>query len=433
MQQVSSGQGLIAIDSGDQLALAPAFSSDVSGNAQVALIDLSAITLASSAPKTWWHAPILIARTLWHGAFARAQAAPNPIKSLISLPGSDFAVAAVFDSIHARMLVEGSNTSTGAVTVYQLDLAGNIVNTIAATGLSQRGAFNFGGILFAPIHDLAVVGGSSQVGLLDTSKSPPVWDQSTVTATNCTDSLSLNFNTQVLFIACDGTNQFLDASTFGAPLPITPFQSNFGTTDGNAFDSTTNIIGVDPEFQDVTRVFNFNNLDTSASPATAPEVDVPGLGTTSIVGEGPGGQASANTKTHQLFILDEFGENFRLIQLPKSTVDGALNNNGQPGSGTTADAASAYTIAAGVLPMVTDGNGNMSHLFAVGDPNSATIDQSDNRAFLLATDDTTPTCQLWLVILELNNPPNGACVNCAQQWKPANSTTLVTTASTFCG
>jgi hypothetical protein len=239
----------------------------------------------------------------------------------------------------------------------------------------------------------------------------------------------LDFNTQILFDACDGFNQLVDTSTFGALLPVTPFQSTYGTTDGNAFDSTTAIVGVDPEFQDVTHVFNFNGLTASAT--TAPEIDVPGLGTTSLTGEGPGGQATANTVTHQLFILDEFGENYRLIQLPTAFVTGALNNNGQPGSNTTADAASAFTIAAGVLPLVTDASSNQSHLTAIGDPNSATIDQGSDHAYLLATDDT---CQLWLVTIDLNNPPFGACVSCSTQWTPAVSTTLLSTSSTVgCG
>ena len=243
--------------------------------------------------------------------------------------------------------------------------------------------------------------------------------------------MSLNFNTQTLFVACDGTNQFLNTSSLSGPLPLTNFQSTYGTTDGTAFDSTTNIVGVDPEFEDVTRVFNFHNLDISTDPATAPEIDVPGLGTTGLHGEGPGGQLTGNTKKHQLLALDEFGENFRLIQLPSSTINGALDNNGQPGTSTTPDAASAYTIAASVLPMVNDSGSSPSHLAAVGDPNSATMDTESNHVFLLATDDT---CQLWLVY-DLNNPTAGGCVSCGTQWTPPNSTILLstTTHTGICG
>ena len=433
VQNASSGQGLIAIDDKDGVAVAPIFTLDNNGNAQVALVNLSAITLASAVPAKWWQSPTLMARALREVMFPQAHATPNPIIGLISLLGSTFPVAAAYDSVHNKILVEASaSTTTGAVTIYQLSPSGHVDNMISATGLMQTGSFSYGGIIFDPVHDRAVVGGSYSVGLLDTSVDPPTWDATTVTSVECTDSISLNFNTQTLFAACDGTNQFLNTSHFGAQLPLTAFQSTYGTTDGNAFDSTTNIIGVDPEFQDVTRVFNFHNLNTSTNPATAPEIDVPGLGTTALHGEGPGGQLAGNSKKHQLFVLDEFGENFRVIQLPSTTINGPLDNNGQPGSKTTPDAASAYTIAASVLPMVTDKSSNPSHLAAIGDPNSATMDTESNHAYLLATDDT---CQLWLVVVDLNNPPLGACVSCGTQWTPPNSTILLSTTTNtgICG
>jgi hypothetical protein len=433
VQHAASGQGLIAIDDADQVAVAPIFTLDNNGNAQAALINLSAINLASAMPAGWWRSPTMLAKAIRAALIPEAHAVPNPIVGFISLLGSTFPIAAAYDSIHHKFLVEASaSTTTGAVTVYQLDINGNVDNTIAATGLTQFGTFDFGGIIFDPLHNRAIVGGEDQLGLLNTANDPPTWDATTITQVDCTDSFSLNFNTQTLFVACDGTNQFLKTSTFGAPMPLTNFQSTYGTTDGNYFDSTTNIVGVDPEFQDVTRVFNFTNLDTSTNPATAPEVDVPGLGTTGLHGEGPGGQLSGNTKKHQLFVLDEFGENFRLIQLPMTPINGPLNNNGQPGSMHPPDAASAYTIAASVLPMVTDKNSNQSHLSAVGDPNSATVDSESNHAFLLATDDT---CQLWMVVVDLNNPTSGGCVSCGTQWTPPNSAILMSTTAGvgYCG
>jgi|SRR5579863_8493596 len=431
IHNVATGQGLIAIDDKDQIAVAPIFTLDGNGNAQVAIIDLTQLTFAANEKLDWWRSPKMFASFLEGQLFPEAYATPNPLKGLVSLIGTTFPVAAAYDSVHDKILVEASLASTtGAVTIYQLDPGGVVDNTIPAPGLTQTGAFGFGGIVFDPVHNRAVVGGGSQLGLLNTAANPPTWDQTTVTDIECTDSFSLNVNTQTLFDACDGTNNLVNTSHFGAPLPVTSFQSTFGTTDGTAFDSTTNIVGTDPEFQDVTRVFNFSNLNTGATPATAPEVNVPGLGTTGLVGEGPGGQLTGNTVTHQLFVLDEFGENYRLIQLPKSKINGALDNNGQPGTSTTPDAASAYTISAGVLPMVTDKMSNPSHLEAVGDPNSATLDQNSDHVFLLATDDT---CQLWLVVVDLNNPPLGACVSCGTHWTPPTSTVLLSTTDDICG
>ena len=124
-----------------------------------------------------------------------------------------------------------------------------------------------------------------------------------------------------------------------------------------------------------------------------------------------------NCSTHQATVADEFGQNLKLIQLPTAAVPGALDNNGRPGSGTTADAASVWTIAATIIPKGLVGT-TATQLGIVGDPNSLSIDPAHNFAYMLA--DTDPsfhewsigsTSPLFLVRVDLSKPVPGANPN----------------------
>jgi hypothetical protein len=210
-------------------------------------------------------------------------------------------------------------------------------------------------------------------------------------------------------------------------MPLVPksFDSTSGITDGNAFDPTTNILAVTPEVgADQTQVFNFATLDTTVSPATANNVTVPGLGEIPPKGEGPGGMAVINCETHQAVVADENGQNLKLLHLPTSPVPAStpLDNKGQPGSGTTADAASAFTIAATVIPM---GPSSMQ-LVIQGDPNSATIDPAHNFFYALALDFATATKQFLLRIdLSTPVPPLGGSPTGITHWTPAGATAVI--------
>jgi hypothetical protein len=120
-----------------------------------------------------------------------------------------------------------------------------------------------------------------------------------------------------------------------------------------------------------------------------------------------------NCSNHQGLVSDEFGDNFRLIHLPVAPVTGALNNKGQPGSGTTADAASAFTIAAAIIPK-GDVSGTPTQLGIIGDPNSLTIDPAHNFGYMLADTDTGfhnwaggTTTPLFLIREDLSKPVLG--------------------------
>ncbi len=126
---------------------------------------------------------------------------------------------------------------------------------------------------------------------------------------------------------------------------------NESFSNGVAFDFKTNIL-----FQsqingsDSSYAFNFNTLNIEAMPAYASNVYIGGLGTLPPTGQGPGGLAVVNCINHQGLVVDQFGQNLKLIQLPKARPAGGLDKNGQPGSGASPDAASAYTIAAALIP-----------------------------------------------------------------------------------
>jgi len=105
-------------------------------------------------------------------------------------------------------------------------------------------------------------------------------------------------------------------------------------------------------------------------------------------------------------MVDEDGENLKLIQLPVAPVAGALNNNGQPGSATKPDAASVFTISGTILPSVgTPG----TPLTADGDPNSLSVYPAQNFAYMRATC-TSASCsgQKFLAGIDLSKPVLGA-------------------------
>jgi len=134
-------------------------------------------------------------------------------------------------------------------------------------------------------------------------------------------------------------------------------------------------------------------------------------------------------------VVDEFGQNFKLIHLPPNPVPNGtpLDNNGDPCGTGTAGPASVYTIAATTIPQVLFNN-KLTTLGSVGDPSTLTVDPIHNLAYMLA--DTLPTQHYWgkgvggspppsalfLVRMDLSSPVFGAGPNgCAgTPWTPAS-------------
>jgi hypothetical protein len=388
--QACSGQSLIGIDPINNVGYAPLNDLNPSNNAQLDTVDLTV-------------------------------GAATPLLKTIALPGSNSIVSLTYNPNNRTMLVE-TFLKTGGVGVYVIDTATMtvIAGPVKATGLD---AGYFGGMVEDFAHDRAFVAGPNTIGILDTSATPPVWDAGSVVTTVGTDSLALNIATGMVFITGDGNNQIINTNK--TPLVPKAFDSTFGVTDGNAFDPATNILALSQEVgADQTHVFNFAALDTTVSPATADNVTVPGLGYLPPAGEGPGGMAVINCVTHQAVVADEYGQNIKLVQLPTSPVPAStpLNNKGQPGSGTTPNGASAYTIAAALIPK---GPGKMQ-LVMRGDPNSAAIDPAHNFFYALAVDDATGTAQ-FLVRVDLANPtpPLGGSPTGTTHWIPAGATGVI--------
>lgn len=399
-----AGQSLVGVDPVNNTVWVPIDTLDGSGNLQFTIVNQSDVT----------------------PAIAKATAVkPNATGTghRISLNKCTRAEAITYDANDKEFLIECVDNSGNVfveIANTPSDTTQIVVNGIQATGIDA----GRGGIIYNPNTKVAVVAGLSTIGLLDMTTATPSFESNSVVSTVCTDSLSLNFTTQLLFIACDGNHQTVDTSSTARPLVAVAFaqlpdptgQYNPAITDGNAFDSNTNLIVVTPEFHNVAFVLNFNG--TTQTPASAPFITVQGLGFTGPVGEGPGGQAVMNTTTHQALIADEEGQNFWLLQLPMATVTGNLNNNGQPGSGTTADASSAYAIAAAVTPQV---GGNQ--LLIRGDPAALGIDQVHNIGYMLADGGSN----LYLVAVDLSNPPIGGCAQgvtapgCTSVWTPKSA------------
>jgi hypothetical protein len=401
-----SGQGLIGIDPNNNVGYVPIYALDSKGNAQLAVVDL---TVGKA----------------------------SPVLKELSLTGTQQPMAVAFNPNNKTMLAESRNSTTGDITLYEIDTtAQSIKNMVAATGLTQNGTG--GGIVENATTNKAFVAGNSTLGILDTSKSPPVWDAASVITTPFMDSFSVNSVTNIMFIASDSSNSIVDTSKSPlAPLSFT----GFAVDDGNGFDIATNIALVSQEVgADTTVAMNFATLNTTVSPATADNVLVPSVcpgGGTSCVsglapfGEGPGGQAVIDCSTHQATVADEFGQNIKLVQLPTKPVAGALDNNGRPGSGTPPDAASVWTIAATIIPKGTVGT-TATQLGIVGDPNSLSVDPEHNFAYMLADTNTNfhewsigSTSPLFLVRVDLSKPvpgasPNGG-VDGKTMWTPASA------------
>ena len=444
--QACSSQTMIGIDPINNIGYVPVYSLDKAGNAQLAVVDL----------------------TVGVG---------SPVLKTVSLVGSVQPISVTYNPFNQTILAQ-ARTVDDRVFIYEINTTTqSVMSTVVATGLVQQtGAAvsrsepeatdastssarwsalaralqtrqwakmrrpeissllrsptangpwgpiikqpTSGGIVEDLKNNRAIVAGTAALGILDTSKSPPVWNpHSIVDLDLAAESISLNPDTGLLFISNLGTDDLID--TTKSPLREIPFQRvpNKGVSDGVAFDSTTNIV-IHSEFDGADKVyaFNFNTLDTTQNPATADPIGVQGLGfeTTYGLGFGPGGQNVINCVTHQAVIADEFGPNFKLVQMPAAPIVGELDNNGQPGSGTKPDAASVYTIAAALIPQTTIG-GVKSPLGAVDSPSSLTVDPRRNFAYLLADDwifyhRWTPgsTLPLFLVRLDLSKPVFGA-------------------------
>ena len=185
-----------------------------------------------------------------------------------------------------------------------------------------------GGMVENFVSNQAIVAGTSDLGILDTSTSPPTWNHASIIDLAdmeiTIDSMALNSFTGLLFVSNLGNNIVID--TGDAPLAPIVFQidPNESLSNGVAFDVGTNIL-----FQsqmnksDSSYAFNFGkvNLTRFACVCESTFTSV-GLGFLDPVGQGPGGMAIVNCVTHQGFIADQFGQNFKLIQLPKASGEG---------------------------------------------------------------------------------------------------------------
>lgn len=335
-------QGLIAIDTINQIAYVPIYKLDASGNGQVSVVNLTTMALIG-----------------------------NPI----SLPGTSTAIASNFFPDTGRVYVLAANGSS--LVIHVINSATNTVEfSIPATGLSFSG--QFGGVVVDGKRQHVVVAGTSGIGLLDISTPTPTWNPASVVNVGGTDSFSLNTETGLIFVSSDGSLSTIDSTK--SPMTTVGYNDYMGTTDGVAFDIFTGLMIITPEFEDLSYVINMNGYDATSS--TVPQhFAVPGTGMTSApVGEGPGGQVAVNIVTHQALIADEFGHNLRLVQMPVSNPA----NNGP------ATAVTAFTIGGAILPKpLVDGVGGPTQLGMRGDPNSVTIDPGLNNGYVLA--DTQPS------------------------------------------
>jgi hypothetical protein len=359
-----AGQGLIGLDPVNNVGYVPLRRLDVNENAQLAVVNL-------------------------------AVGAANPVITTLSLMGASTPLALAYNPANKTILAEAL-LSAGGVGIFEIDATTQtVLNEVNATGLDES-SFR-GGILQDTKHNRAFVAGVSTLGILDTSTSPPVWNAASVVSTVCSDSLALNITTGLIFVTCDGNSDVIDSTV--SPLVPVAFEGGFGTSDGVAFDPTTNIMILGREFEDANTAFNMATLNTATVPAAADNITVPGLGVGGTQGEGQG-MAAINCTTHQGVLADEGGQNVRLIHLPTAGVPGALDNNGQPGTMTTADAASVYTIATALLP---PGPGGDVLIEMQGDPNSASVDPKFNFYYAIGNGDGTQ----YLIRLDLSAPVLG--------------------------
>ncbi|HEY6301010.1 MAG TPA: hypothetical protein VIW95_15330 [Candidatus Binatus sp.] len=402
----ATGQGLIAIDTVNNVGYVPIYTlsggggartnpASVAGSSQLAVVDLTI-------------------------------GAANPIIKLLELTNVVVPTGGAFNQKNGRVYAEGT-LADGTVSVFEINTTTQaIINTIPCPGITNSN--RFGGVVADPVRNLLVVAGTATIGLMDTSVEPPVFNAASVVSVAGTDSLSLNPTTGILFISTDGTNQITNIST--VPLVVQSFEGTEATTDGVGFDPATNILlQTDEVGADHGTAFNFGTLDTGVTPATALSIGFMGLGVLPPLGEGPGGQAVVNGATHQGVISDEFGQNLKMIHLPVAKVAGALDNNGQPGSGTQPDAASVFTICAGLIPM-GDVSSTPTQLGIVGDPNTLSVDVKNNLAYMLAdtdpffhswANDHDPQPPLFLVRVDLSAPVLGGSPTGPTHWTPVSA------------
>lgn len=358
--KTTPSQGLIAVDTGRNVGYVPLYTFDGAGNAQFAVINL-------------------------------ARSAANPVIKLISLVGSNRPVAASFNPENGMAYLEAA-TSGGAVKVYVVDgtqtanadMALNypVVQTITMTGVTHSGMF--GGIIANPLSKQVVVAGSYNMALLDISGVSAVQIPNTITSVSGTDSIALNMTNGILFNSSDGSRQIIDTvvNPTLSSLAIYSFGSPGFTNDGIAVDPATDTWVLSQEVgSEQSFVFNFAGL-TAATANTAPYLTIATNTWTSPRGEGPGGQTAINVQTHQAVVADEFGHNFRVLQLPKTSYNG------------TPSTANAYHLASATLPKANI-NGTQTQLGIIGDPNTLSVDPVGNYAYMLA--DTNSNYHQWCV------------------------------------
>lgn len=376
-------QGLIAIDTANNIGYVPVYSRSAGGDAMIAVVNL-------------------------------AVGATTPVLATVTLAGATTPIASNFNLANGRAYVMASDSSSNLF-VYVINSVGYAVESkIPTTGMTYGG--NFGGIIVDSGRNRVLVASTNNLGVLDISTTPPVWKQDSIVSTNGTDSITFNSVTGILFNSSDGSMQVID--TLVSPMAKRSFSSpglSMGTTDGVAFDTLTGMMVIDPEFQDFSFVINMNEL-AGVTAATAPGVKVDGLGVTNIRGEGPGGQAAVNVLTHQAVIVDEFGENLKLLQMPTIALTGAPNTT------------QTFAIATTVIPKGLV-NGVETQLGVRGDPNSVTVDPARNFAYLLADTQTnyhtfangfSSNLPLFLVRVDLSLPVKGASpTHPTLKWNPA--------------
>lgn len=411
--QACSGQSLITLDPLNNVAYAPIYARDGNNNSQIQLVSLN-------------------------GAMTKITNL-----SLAGPVGSVRAIATSYDPKNKKILAEAL-LKDGTIGVYVIDTTSQKVDPgspIVANGLKYSPQ-EFGGILQDPVHKRAFVAGREEIGILDTSNIPPVWNPASVVTTNGTDSIALNQNTQgvgagTLFVSDDSFNQVID-TTAPTLFPKTFEVYHYNWTDGIAFDSTTSVgLLSDEHSLDETWGINMATLNTGGSTATADHTQVSGLGFVDFPGlnfEGPGGQVAVNCSKHQAAVVDESGPNLKLVQLPSAMVaPGALNNRGGCNMPLEDPLTSVYTIAATLIPQ-GDVNGTKVTLRALGDPNSLTMDATNNVAYMLADDIHNQgywgsTGPMFLVRVDLGNPkpprgagPTGGCNGVGGTWTPSGVT-----------
>ena len=189
----------------------PIYPLDAKGNAQIAVVDL---TVGKA----------------------------NPVIKELSLDGTQQPLAVAYNPNNKTMLAEARKSSDNSVALYE--------STPRPSGDQYGGGHRAepmgtgGGIVENAVTNKAFVAGSDDLGILDTSTSPPVWDPTSVVTAPFMDSFSVNSTTGIMFIASDGTNSIVD--TTKSPLAPQPFTA-FATDDGNGFDIATNIALVSQE------------------------------------------------------------------------------------------------------------------------------------------------------------------------------------------